>query len=531
MKKIYLLIIVSILGSYIVLAQNITDALRYSTDDMNGTARYRGMSGAFGALGGDFSAIGVNPAGSAIFAGSEIGFTFGNTSLKNTSTYFNTQTSNKSSDFDINQFGVVFSIPNSNQNSEWKKFTLGFNYQITKNFNAKDLEFSGSNSLRNLGDYFLHYANGIEQQILMLDNYENKVKVGQVSLQELYDDFGNARLYDPFNLRNALLGYTVGLALPKSGKTSINPSMSDADADAILQEKSYVKNISSATTTNQYFGQITEGGIRKYNFNFSTQYGENLYFGINLNSHSVNYNRMIKHKESYINNTTSTITGAYFQNELRTTGSGFSFQLGMIAKLMKNMRLGIVYQSPTWYSLQEEATQYLETTTSDRGVFYADPQVIVLYPKYKFRTPSAWTGSLAYIFGKKGLISLDYTYRNYEDIYFRTDYLKRENAIIQNTLSNTSSIRFGGEYRIKALSLRAGVRYEQSPYKHTKYVGDLNGYSFGLGYSFGGIRFDISYDIAKQDLLYSPYEVVLTTPASISTTQNNLLITLSAKLF
>ncbi len=531
MKKIFLSMITTVLGSYVVSAQNITDALRYSTDDMNGTARYRGMSGAFGALGGDFSAIGVNPAGSAIFAGSEIGFTFGDTSLKNTSTYFNKQTSNKSSDFDIDQFGVVLSILNSNQNSEWKKFTLGFNYQTTKNFNTNDLKFNGSNSSRNLGDYFLYYANGIEQQILMLDNYENKVKVGRISLQELYDDFGNARLYNPFNLRNALLGYTVGLVLPESGKTSINPSMSDAEANAVLQEKSYVKNISSGSTADQYFEQITEGGIRKYNFNFSTQYGENLYFGINLNSHSINYKRMIKHKESYINNTTSTITGAYFQNELRTSGSGFSFQLGMIAKLVKNMRLGIVYQSPTWYSLQEEAAQYLETNTSDRGAFYADPQVIAVYPEYKFRTPSAWTGSLAYIFGKKGLISLDYTYRNYEDIYFRTDYLKGENAIIQNTLNNTSSIRFGGEYRIKALSLRAGVRYEQSPYKHTKYVGDLNGYSFGVGYSFGAIRLDVSYDIAKQKNLYQMYETVLTDTANISSTRNNLLFTLSAKLF
>ena len=48
-------------------AQGFYDALRYSTDEIQGTARFRGMSGAFGALGGDMSAVSLNPAGSAVF--------------------------------------------------------------------------------------------------------------------------------------------------------------------------------------------------------------------------------------------------------------------------------------------------------------------------------------------------------------------------------------------------------------------------------------------------------------------------------
>ena len=52
------------LSSY---GQNISDAVRYSTETTLGTARFKSMSGAFGALGGDMSAVSVNPAGSAIF--------------------------------------------------------------------------------------------------------------------------------------------------------------------------------------------------------------------------------------------------------------------------------------------------------------------------------------------------------------------------------------------------------------------------------------------------------------------------------
>ncbi|MDO4229327.1 MAG: outer membrane protein transport protein [Capnocytophaga sp.] len=523
MKRFFLTIL-SLAGTGTIFAQNITDALRYSTEDLNGTARYKAMSGAFGALGGDFSAININPAGGAVFSGSEIGFTIGNDKVKNKNTFLNSTSTQKSSDFAFNQFGVVFSIPNYNNDSKWKKFALALNYQTTRNFNGKDIYYAGNSSGNNLGDYFLYYANGIQQQDLMLNEYVNKQVVYTATLTELYDRMANATR--PFNFRNALLGYTTRLIDPTSGKRDISTSDSDTVADATLQESTYVNNV-SGKETRQIFDISTQGNVKKYNINFATQYGDNLYMGVNLNPHQVDYLSITRHSEVYSNSTN--IQNAFFRNEVKTTGSGFSFQLGAIAKLTENMRLGVSYASPTWYTLQDETAQYLET---NNGTYYADPRIIVVYDEYKFRTPGAWTGSFAYIFGKNGIVSLDYVYKGYNNITFKTESLRGENDIIQNELRGTSSLRLGGEYRIKALSLRAGWRYEQSPYKTTnKYVGDLIGYSLGAGYSFGSIRLDISYDTAKQDNLFQAYESVLTTPAKISSTRSNLLFTLSAKLF
>ena len=53
-------------------SQEISDAMRYAQDNLTGTARYRAMSGAFGALGGDFSSLNVNPAGSAVFSNNQM---------------------------------------------------------------------------------------------------------------------------------------------------------------------------------------------------------------------------------------------------------------------------------------------------------------------------------------------------------------------------------------------------------------------------------------------------------------------------
>ena len=53
-------------------SQSQLDAFKYSQTELNGTARYLGMGGAFGALGGDISAMNTNPAGLAIYKSSEV---------------------------------------------------------------------------------------------------------------------------------------------------------------------------------------------------------------------------------------------------------------------------------------------------------------------------------------------------------------------------------------------------------------------------------------------------------------------------
>ena len=55
------------LVSLSLISQNITDALNYTNNNIDGSARFSSMAGSFGALGGEISSISANPAGSAIF--------------------------------------------------------------------------------------------------------------------------------------------------------------------------------------------------------------------------------------------------------------------------------------------------------------------------------------------------------------------------------------------------------------------------------------------------------------------------------
>ena len=74
MKKLLFVALLIICTVFTLNAQNEMQALRYSQYNPFGTARYAAQGGAIGALGGDLSAVQVNPAGLGFYRSSE--FTF-----------------------------------------------------------------------------------------------------------------------------------------------------------------------------------------------------------------------------------------------------------------------------------------------------------------------------------------------------------------------------------------------------------------------------------------------------------------------
>src|SRR5690606_8198590 len=163
MKKIFFAFIA--ITSMAVEAQNIGDALRYSTSDLTGTARYKAMSGAFGALGGDLSSLDVNPAGSAVFINSFASISLGLDKKENEVVYFNGFTNNSNSNVNLGQAGAVFVFNSGDPENPLRKFTLGVNYAATSNFENDFLAAGMGNNT--IADYFLGYANGIPLDLLV----------------------------------------------------------------------------------------------------------------------------------------------------------------------------------------------------------------------------------------------------------------------------------------------------------------------------------------------------------------------------
>lgn len=492
MKKILLSLFG--LGAFISHAQELRqeDGIRYAVQDITGTARYRAMSGAFGALGGDLSALNVNPAGSAFFNNNFASISASNFNTKNNSIYFGNKTDERSNSLDLNQLGAVLVFKNNGENSDWKKITLGFNYEKTNNFD-NNVFISGTNPNNSIGSYFLNFAQGIPETILSNSFYEELSFVEQ----------------------QAFLGYQTYLF---DADTS-TPNLYNSN---IPSGSFYQENIISTTG---YNGKITG--------NFSTSYKDRLFFGLNLNVHFTDYTRTTLLRENNRNNPDLGVQSIRFDNEIYTYGSGFSLNIGAIAKITESLRVGASYESPTWYTLSDELSQSIESVSTDTPNTYNDylnPNTINIYPSYKLQTPSKLTASAAYIFGNKGLISLDVSRKDYSETQFRpkSEIIYNDlNLGIGNTLTDALEIRLGGEYKFKKWSFRGGYRFEESPYIVDYPMGDLTGYSGGLGYNFGKNRLDLAYSYSHRN--YNQYLISsgMNDFARIRSIQNNVTLTYS----
>ena len=88
-------------------------AILFSKDNNTGTARYNAMSGAFGALGGDVSAIKINPASGAIFNNSLFSASVDSRTAEINTKYYGNTTTTQNDYFNFSQAGVVFVYTNS----------------------------------------------------------------------------------------------------------------------------------------------------------------------------------------------------------------------------------------------------------------------------------------------------------------------------------------------------------------------------------------------------------------------------------
>ena len=135
MKKIATFII-AIMGIFsLANAQSDYEAFTFSQSDYLGTARFMGAGGAFGATGGDFSALSTNPASIGLYKRYEATFTAVSLSFNYSDTYYyGSKSPAQRFKYTVPQCGFVLSrgIP---RDSSWKYWQFGFGYNRIKDFN------------------------------------------------------------------------------------------------------------------------------------------------------------------------------------------------------------------------------------------------------------------------------------------------------------------------------------------------------------------------------------------------------------
>lgn len=152
---------------------------QYNANALGGTARFKALSGAMGALGGDLSATRVNPAGGAVFIRSEAAITG---ALNTAKTNPANGTEYTDTEFDLGQIGAVFVFDDLNS-ADWKNVAIGMNYQkqnnvneyydITTNTASADVE--GLNMTQYRAE---RYGESSLTNVTVSANYKDKLYIG-----------------------------------------------------------------------------------------------------------------------------------------------------------------------------------------------------------------------------------------------------------------------------------------------------------------------------------------------------------------
>lgn len=477
MKK-YILTYSLLLASFGAFAQNYTDALRYSRMQYLGTARFNAMGGSFGALGGDLSAISINPAATGLYRNSEFTFTTALSIYDMESTYNGNFGEDSRGNFNIGNIGYVGSYrgdPNG-----WKNFSFAIGHNRMNNFH-KDIRIQGNS---------MDQSSIIDDYVNTLNNDMPAATEGVVA--DYGYDFGPSQAY-----------YTYML----------NPVYNE---DTILT--GYRSAVDIASEVEQDYQSEISGHQSETYFSFGGNYQDRLYLGANIGLSNLRYQQNTTYSEYYTYDPPARSdeflsTQYKEQRDLLTTGAAFNFKLGAIYKVNESIRLGASMHSPNFYNMTEEYSYKASSEFSDGS---KEEDAVISTYEYKLRTPMRYMASLAYVFKNVGLFNVEYEYVDYSTAKFddkrrfRYDY-SETNRDVRNTLKATHNLRFGAEYRLEPFVIRGGFRYEDNPFQSNlvfKPDESRKTYSLGSGYRSQNYNIDLTYMYSEWQNVTPLYESV-----------------------
>lgn len=489
----------ALLSGGIAFAQGELDAYRYSQRDMNGTARYLSMGGAFGALGGDISVLSNNPAGLGIYRSSEVVTTLSVSSVKAKSNWAGSQSDATKTKFNFDNIAYVGYFPTGNDEGV-VGWNIGFSYNRLKNFN-RNYRLRGTQNY-SIADYAAAKASfagtdnrgqwyGIPENEMPPFNYPGSES------DDVYDALGPGAWLPGLAYQAGLIGAnTAGV-----NDTYYHSAFAEWD-DANQTWYADSRPDDAVLEVNE------NGAIDQYNFSFATNISNRFFLGATIAVTDLNYNMSSLYSENYYYTDGST-DYIDWGNELSVDGTGYSFNLGMIFRPVDYLRVGVAYNSPLWYKLTDSYWGYAESYNGN----YSDPKASgetpaqpYPYTDYKLRSSDKWIFSVAGFIGQSALISLDYELSNYKHMKLSDAYGYEFESVnkdlIQNDFGLSHMIKLGAEVKVTPqFAVRAGANWRTSPMKkefregafevfpagtvaHYTLDKGYSSYSVGFGYRF-----------------------------------------------
>lgn len=479
MKRLtYLFLLLFPIG---ICAQDMYNAIPLFENDITGTARFVGMGGSMGSLGGDLSVMGTNPAGIGLYRSNDVSFSFGLDHIMNKADFNGEITKAQTTDFSIENAGFVFSC--DIDDSVLKFLNVGIAYRNRNNL-AGEL------------DAFNPNGGGFSQQYVMADLYnKNRFNWNNLSYT-LYEDMNISWL--------ALLGAEAYLGDDEGNR--------------------FTKPNGSLVWNPTYYGYYSEekGGVDEVDLNVALNLGDRVYLGATVGVQNIDYSRYSCYDEG------DDLGEIYaLENRYRMEGQGFDIKLGAIFRPFKYspFKIGIAFHSPTWYEYDEYTSASIRDPYGNiidtRDYELYDGEVVL---RSKLSTPWRLNASMSYTFGTLLAINAEYEYADFKNGEFTgaSSIAKAQNTEIGYNVKEQHTARIGAELNVDGFALRAGYNYITSPFETSAYKDIYNSpvtmtsteyhnkfekniVTLGCGYRGKSFYFDLAYMFQKQDSDFYPF--------------------------
>lgn len=460
-----------------VMAQNETDALRYSRLGIGGTARVQGMGGSQVAIGADAGNLAGNPAGLGLYRRSEFTFTPG-LSNGNTSSQVDNNTSvDQRNGLNLSGLGLVFTRRKSDgTEGDWRNGSFG-------------IGFTRQNTFQNKFNY--NRLTGPTESTIVESIVENA------------DAFGLSPNNDLATLED--LAYETYL---------INQ---DDDGYYGIERKGQIQQSEDI---------LSQGAQNQWDFAYGASYRDKLYLGGAIGFNTLRYTQERNFSE------VETDASTYFQSlDLRdvftTTGNGINARVGFIYKPYDFIRFGGSIQSPTYFSMRDEYQTSLNVQEYESHQEATDPGEYT----YNLTTPLRANGGVAFFLEKYGFISGDVEFVNYSKARLNdptdSDVFRSTNNRISTAYNSTVNVKIGAEGRYEIFRVRAGYAHYGDPYKNSDYDRQQSVITAGAGIRQANYFLDVALVNTDYNSIYSPYVLNDGTQPVINTRNryNNVLFT------
>jgi len=469
MKRYNLLLVLLLVFPQFLFAQDLSDAFRLSHVRPQGTARSAGMGNAFGSLGGDFTSISINPAGSAVYQTGEFMITPGYFYNESELTLNGTKSSDNDQTFRLYNIGAVGVFKTNDEASGIVSVNYAIGYNRLANYNSKAFaNFSNSEVswLDDLADYATNEG---------LKNAYLNQNIGYIE----YRDWTSKLAYETY---------------------LVNPA---TDNNGNVIDGKYTPNLNTGEKVNQYKTYSQSGHMDEYLFNLSVNFNHSFYVGATIGFVDIDYKRYSLYQEDLLDDNSSFSS----IDEYKMDGHGVNFKIGTIFKPTPFVRLGLALHSPTFYDIDDQS--FLDMESKLTSTYYA--KGLNEY-EYDFNSPWKAIASGAVILHKSALISADLEYMNYANMRFRrggtngNDGFSDLNSSIEDNFKNVFNLRLGAEVKLtNQFAVRAGYERYANPFEGkleqlSTLTDAVSVYSCGFGYMINSFSLNVAYSQTLTDI-------------------------------